>query len=61
MTTIDKHQRTLSLSDGRFSFKVTGKNLGWDQIGFTLGSHHGTGKGGFEYDAHSGAEPFAAA
>ncbi len=58
MTTIEKHQRVLTLGDGRFSFKAAGKNLGWDRIGFTLGTHHGTGKGGFEYYTHTGPERF---
>lgn len=55
---IEKQHRTLELSEGRFSYKAAGKNLGWDRIGFTLGTHHGTGKGGFEYYAHSGPEAF---
>ncbi len=59
MKTFEKHQRVLTLVDGRFNYKAVGKNLGWDRIGFTLGTHHGTGKGGFEYYTHSGAEPFA--
>ena len=58
MTTLEQHQRILTLADGRFSYKLSGKNLGWDRIGFALGTHHGTGKGGFEYYTHSGAEPF---
>jgi hypothetical protein len=58
MNTIEKHERTLALANGRLSFKATGKNLGWDRIGFTLGTHHGTGKGGFEYYTHSGSETF---
>ncbi len=60
MNTLEQQQRTLSLADGRFSYKLTGKNLGWDRIGFTLGTHHGTGKGGFEYYTHSGPERFVA-
>ena len=58
MNIIEKQQRILTLTDGRFSYKVAGKNLGWDHIGFTLGTHHGTGKGGFEYYTHSGPELF---
>ncbi len=37
MTTLDQHQRILTLTDGRFSYKLSGGNLGWDRIGFTLG------------------------
>jgi hypothetical protein len=58
MQTFDKQHRTLTLADGRFSYTATGKRLGWDRIGFTLGTHHGTGKGGFEYYTHSGPELF---
>lgn len=56
MNTIERQQRILSLDCGRFSYKAVGGNLGWDRIGFTLGTHHGTGKGGFEYYTHSGSE-----
>ncbi len=52
----EKHGRTLAVVDGRLSYKLAGKNLGWDRLGFTLGTHHGTGKGGFEYYTHSGPE-----
>ena len=55
---IQKHQRILTLAEGRFSFKTAEKNLGWDRIGFTIGTHHGTGKAGFEYYTHSGPEIF---
>jgi len=55
---VEKGERTLSLADGRFSYLAAGKKLGWEQIGFTLGTQHSTGKGGFEYDAHSGFESF---
>lgn len=58
MATLEKHQRVLSIADGRFSYTLAGANLGWSQIGFTLGTHHGTGKGGFEYYTHSGPEAF---
>jgi len=55
---IEKHQRILSVEDGRFSYKLAGKNLGWHRIGFTLGTSHGAGQGGFEYYMQTGAEPF---
>ncbi len=58
-TTVEKHQRTLSVLDGRFSYKASGRNLGWEGIGLSLGTYHGTGKAGFEYYTHSGSEPFA--
>ena len=55
---MERHQRTLSIADGRFSYKLAGKKLGWDRIGFTLGTSHGAGQGGFEYYMQTGAEPF---
>jgi len=56
--TIQRDQRTLSIVEGRFSYKASDKNLGWDGVGFSLGTYHGFGKGGFEYYTHSGSEPF---
>jgi len=61
MKSLERHERVLGLADGRFSYTVAGKNLGWVQIAFTLGTHYGTGKGGFEYYTHSGPETFACA
>ncbi len=55
---IEKAQRVLSVADGRFNYKLAGKNLGWERIGFTLGTSHGTGQGGFEYYMETGAEAF---
>jgi hypothetical protein len=55
---IEKQNRVLSVADGRFSYKLAGKDLGWDRIGFTLGTSHGTGQAGFEYYMQTGAEPF---
>ena len=56
MSTLSQHQRTLTLDNGRLSYLVADKKLGWNQLGFSLGTHHGTGKGGFEYYTHSGPE-----
>ena len=61
MTECRKNNRVLSVEDGRFSYKLAGRNLGWHRIGFTLGTSHGTGQGGFEYYMQSGAEPFQCA
>jgi hypothetical protein len=55
---IEKQQRILSVADGRFTYKLSGKNLGWNRIGFTLGTSHGTGQAGFEYTMQTGAESF---
>ncbi len=60
MKSIERHSRILTLADGRFSFKAAGKNLGWDRIGFSLTTHYGTGKGGFEYSTHTEPEVFSA-
>ncbi len=61
MAKIEKQQRVVTVADGRFTYTVAGMNLGWSQVGFTLGTHHGTGKGGFEYYTHSGPELFKGA
>jgi hypothetical protein len=58
---IEKQKRELSVAGGRFSYKLAGRNLGWDGIGFTLGTSHGTGLGGFEYYMETGAETFLCA
>jgi hypothetical protein len=55
---IEKAQPVLSLADERFSYKLPGKNLGWERVAFTLGTSHGTGQGGFEYYMETGAEAF---
>lgn len=56
MTEYSKNNRVLSVQDGRFSYKLKGSNLGWNRIGFTVGTSHGTGLAGFEYYLQSGAE-----
>ncbi len=58
MQSCESGGRILSAADGCFSYLMAGKRLGWERIGFSLGTHHGTGKGGFEYDTHAGSEPF---
>jgi len=55
---LQKKDRILSVDDGRFSYTLTGRDLGWKRIGFTLGTSHGTGQAGFEYYMETGAEPF---
>jgi len=55
---IQKKERVLSVENGRFRYKMSGRNLGWDRVGFTLGTSHGTGLAGFEYYMQTGAEPF---
>ena len=56
MTECRKNNRVLSVEDGRFSYKLAGRNLGWNRIGFTVGTSHGTGLAGFEYYLQSGTE-----
>ena len=46
---IQKKDRMLSVENGRFSYKLNGSNLGWNRIGFTVGTSNGTGLAGFEY------------
>ena len=58
---IEKRNRILTVADGRFCYKLAGKNLGWHGIGFTLGTSHGTGQGGFEYYMETRAEVFQCA
>jgi hypothetical protein len=58
MNMIQQQGRTLKVEDGRFSYTAADRSLGWEGVGFSLTTHHGTGKGGFEYYTHSGSETF---
>ncbi len=42
MNTLATARYTLSLADGRFSYTLSGKELGWERIGFTLDTQAGT-------------------
>ena len=58
MNTIERAGRIVAVEDGRLSYRLKTVKLGWERLVPALETHHGTGKGGFEYASHAGSEPF---